>query len=147
MEKSWRDIFRITDEEDATHDQLHSQNIQAYLNIHNARIESYSRSGLNRLNDNFFYTIPIHIDEITKYFKRTKHKAPGLSRLNKKVMEKCSNETITMFLDLFNACFSAGLFPTAFKKAIIRFIPKEGKTPRDPMNYRPISMFNSRKTL
>ncbi len=52
MEKSCRDIFRITDEEDATYDQLHSQNIQAYLNIHNDRIESYSRLDLNRLNDN-----------------------------------------------------------------------------------------------
>ncbi len=52
MGKSRRDIFRITDEEDATFDQLHSQNIRAYLNIHNDRIESYSRSDLNRLNDN-----------------------------------------------------------------------------------------------
>ncbi len=88
---------------------------------------------------NCFYTIPIHIDEITKYFKSTKHKAP-VTRINKNVMEKCTNKTITMLFNLFNACFSAGLFPTAFKKAIIRFIPKEGKTPKDPMNYRPINI-------
>ncbi len=45
-----------------------------------------------------------------------------------------------MFTRIFNACFSSGFFPTAFKKGIIRFIPKENKSLKDPINYRPITL-------
>ncbi len=143
MEKSWRDIFRITAEEDAAFDQTHSQHIQAYLNIHKDRIKPYDKSGLNRLNDKCYYTRPVNKEELIKYFNRTKNKAPECSRINKKVLEKCTEKAITVIPNLFNACFSAGLFPSAFKTAIIRFIPKEGKIPKDPMNYRPISLLET----
>ncbi len=45
--------------------------------------------------------------------------------------------------NIFNACISAGLFPTAFKKNTIKFIPKEGKSPKDPIHYRPISLLET----
>ena len=48
-----------------------------------------------------------------------------------------------MLTNIYNACFSIGLFPTTFKKSIIKFIPKEGKTPTNPMNYRPISLLET----
>ena len=54
MEKSWRDIFRIKEEEDATFDQVHSQHIQAYLNIHFDRREPYNKSDINTLYANDF---------------------------------------------------------------------------------------------
>ncbi len=48
-----------------------------------------------------------------------------------------------MLTKIFNACFSIGLFPTAFKKFIIKFTPNEGKTLRNPMNYLPISLLET----
>ncbi len=45
-----------------------------------------------------------------------------------------------MLTRIFNACFPSGYFPTAFKKGIIRFIPKENKSLKDPINYRPITL-------
>ncbi len=48
-----------------------------------------------------------------------------------------------MLLNIFNTCFSAGLFPTAFKKAIIRFISKDSKPPKKPMHYRQISLLKT----
>ncbi len=84
MEKSSKDIVRITEEEDATFDQLRSQHIQTYVNIHRERIEPYHKSDLNRLNAHCFYTRPILKEEIMKYFNRTKHKAPNSSKIYKK---------------------------------------------------------------
>ncbi len=43
-------------------------------------------------------------------------------------------------VNIFNASFSAGYFPTHFKKAIIKFIPKENKSTLNPLNYRPVSL-------
>lgn len=42
--------------------------------------------------------------------------------------------------NIFNISFSAGYFPTSFKKAIIKFIPKDNKNTLNPLNYRPISL-------
>ncbi len=43
-------------------------------------------------------------------------------------------------INIYNACLSAGYFPTIFKKAIIKFIPKENKNHKNALNYRPISL-------
>ncbi len=55
-------------------------------------------------------------------------------------MEKCPGEVIDQLCNIYNACFFAGYFPKAFKEAIIKFIPKENKSPLNPLNYRPISL-------
>ncbi len=47
-----------------------------------------------------------------------------------------------MLTNIFNACFSIGYFPAAFKKATIKLIPKENKTPKNPNNYRSISLLD-----
>ncbi len=38
-----------------------------------------------------------------------------------------------MLKNIFNACFSLGYFPNALKKAIIKFIPKDNKSPKHPV--------------
>ncbi len=37
MEKTWSDIFRITEEEEAKFDALHSDHIESYINIQYTR--------------------------------------------------------------------------------------------------------------
>ncbi len=117
MEKTWSDIFRITEEEEAKFDALHSDHIESYINIHRNKVTPYDTVDLSRLNFNSFYTRPINKEEIKRHFYRTKNKAPGSSKINKKVLENCTAKTIDMLTNiLFNACFSIGLFPTAFKE-------------------------------
>ena len=43
-------------------------------------------------------------------------------------------------LEIFNAALSAGYFPSPFNGAVMRMIPKAGKVPTRPENYRPISL-------
>ena len=143
MEDTWRDIFRITEEEEATFDAQHSQHIEAYINIYKNKVKTYNRSDRSRLRNNCFYTRPINKEEIKRQLKRIKNKAPGSSRINKTVLEYCTEKSIDMLTNIFNACFSIGLFPTSFKKAIIKFITKEGKSPINPINYRPISLLET----
>ena len=55
-------------------------------------------------------------------------------------MKNVQKKTIQQLVNILNACFSAGYFPICFKKAIIKFIPKENKSTLNPLNYRPISL-------
>ncbi len=60
--------------------------------------------------------------------------------INKKVLEHCTQKSITMLRNIFNACLSLGYFPVSFKKAVLEFIPKDNKTPKRSLNHRPISL-------
>ncbi len=110
--------------------------IQTHSDVNTNKTQPLQVSGLSRLGSNCFYTRPISIEELKRYFKRTKNKIPTTtSKINKAVLEKCTNKSTDMLTNIFNACFSGGLFLTAFKKAIIKFILKEGKSPKDSINY------------
>ncbi len=54
------------------------------------------------------------------------------------IIEKCTEKALDQLTNIYNACHSTGYFPQAFKKAIIKLIPKENKSPKNPLNYRPI---------
>ncbi len=143
MEETWRDVFRITEEEENTFDAQHSQHIEGYMQVHRNTTQAYDTVDLARLDDTTFYTRKITIDEVKKHIRRLKNKAPGRSRINKTVLLNCPNKAITALTNIFNACFASGLFPTVMKKALIRFIPKENKSPKNPINYRPISLLET----
>ena len=55
-------------------------------------------------------------------------------------MKHIPKETVTKLKNILNASLSAGYFPDHWKDAVIRLIPKPGKNPHHPSNYRPISL-------
>ncbi len=59
--------------------------------------------------------------------RRTKKKTPGSTKINKQILEKCTDKTLEQLKNIYNACLSAGYFPNGFKEAIIKFIPKKDK--------------------
>ena len=140
MEKTWKDVFRITEEEDNNFDKQHSEHIDRYININNNRIKSFPSVNTNRINTDNFHTREITVDEIKTLISKAKKKTPGSTKINKVILEKCTAKTLEQLKDIFNACFSIGYFPNCFKEAIIKFIPKKDKTLTDPINYRPISL-------
>ncbi len=133
--KTCKDIFRITDDEEATFDTVPSEHINTYINIEQRRIKPFPTVELNRLNKNNYHT-----RIIKRFIKRSEKKAPGDSKISKQRLEKCTDKTLEHLTNIFNACFSAGYFPLIFKKALIKFIPKANTSIQIPLNYRPISL-------
>ncbi len=74
MERTWRDIFRITEEEEANFDVAHAEHINSSINIFQVRINPYNVSNLSRLNNENFYTRKIEKYEIIRYLKKSKKK-------------------------------------------------------------------------
>ncbi len=77
MEVMWKDIFRITEEEEAKFDRPHSEHIEAFVNINDHRVNPYNTSDLTRLDDNCFYTRQINIMDINRQINKTKKQSPG----------------------------------------------------------------------
>jgi len=140
MEKTWKDVFRITDEEENNFDKNHSEHIDRYININNNRVKSYPTVDINRINTENYHTREITLEEIKTFIKRSKKKTPGSTKINKVILEKCTEKTLEQLKNIFNACLSVGYFPNCFKEATIKFIPKKDKNLTNPINYRPISL-------
>ena len=143
MERIWRDVFRITEDEEQTFDANHSQHIDLYIQENIQRTKPFDSTDVSRLDNNNFHIRPITLEEIKRHIKSFKNKAPGSSKINKNILDKCPQNTLISLTNIFNACLSIGYFPSVMKKAIIKFIPKENKDPKNPINYRPISLLET----
>lgn len=80
--------------------------------------------------------------EIALILKSLKNnKAPGSDLLEIRVLKAAFKAIPHHFLRLFNACLEHGVFPSAWKRASLIFLPKGGdKDSSDSKSYRPISL-------
>ena len=81
---------------------------------------------------------PREVKQTIKSFRNGR--APGESGVNKIILENLPNKMILRLTNICNACLATGYFPKRFKKAIIRLIPKAGKSPHRVEGKRPISL-------
>jgi len=140
LEKTWKDVFKITEEEENNFDKEHSDHVEGYVDVNYNRVNTFPTVDLNRLNTENYHTREITLEEIKTYIRRSKKKAPGFTKINIQIINNCTHKTLEQLKNIFNACLSIGYFPNVFKEAIIKFIPKKGKSPLNPINYRPISL-------
>ena len=136
----WRNIFRISDAENQEFDLNHERRVRNYININEFQIESYTRIDLDRLDPTNYLTRPVTATDIKIIINQFKNKAPGKSGINKIMLIKLSEIAINKLKDIINATISIGYFPIILKNGLIILIVKPGKDPKNPINYRPITL-------
>ena len=135
----WKDIF--TEDDDPTYDEDTDETVRLFLTNNIQRTFPYDYSDLSRLdNENSPLTSPITNDEINGIITYIKKTCPGQSGINKTILKNLPPHAITRLKHIFNASLASGYFPDAFKEAVIKLIPKQGKPPHHTANFRPISL-------
>ncbi len=66
---------------------------------------------MNRLNTENYHTREIALEEIIAYIRRSKKKAPGSTKINKQILEKCTDKTLEQLKNIFNACLTSPILP------------------------------------
>ena len=143
LREHWEKIYTITDEDNEDFDENHETRILQELNERIHRTTPYDTADPTRLQENHILTKKITEYEIISIIKSMKNNAPGESGIKKAALEKLPNVAIKVLQNIFNAALSAGYFPDRFKRATIKFIPKEGKSPTEATGYRPISLLET----
>ena len=131
----WEDIFKEVEEEDYENTEIVYEHMQN--NIH--RTVPYDNTDINRLGTGVTDDTITEI-EIRNIIKNLKKTSPGESGINKTILTQLPDVAITRLTEIYNSTISAGYFPDKWKHATIRLIPKAGKSPHNPQNFRPISL-------
>ena len=139
--KIWEKVFEEessdTDDEDEEVTDRHY--IYTYLNNNLHRLTPYNNIDISRLNSTLLDK-EITTDDTLNIIKHIKNTAPGNSGMNKVILSTLPRKAIQALTKIFNATLSIGYFPDKWKHSMIKLIPKPGKNPRLPINYRPISL-------
>ena len=94
----------------------------------------------NTLNAEHLLTTPFEEEDVKRLLQRTRRRAPGASGISWAMARHLPPRIISSLTRVYNACLATGYFPLAFKSATTILIPKPGKDPHLPGNYRPISL-------
>lgn len=93
-------------------------------------------------------TRPVHLSKVTdeevkNYFKTSRiRKAPGKDSISNAALRKLPDDAISRITEIFNACLRISYFPSLWKEASIKPIPKPGKNLTLPASHRPISLLS-----
>ncbi|WP_165480173.1 RNA-directed DNA polymerase, partial [Clostridioides difficile] len=87
--------------------------------------------------------LPFTQQEVDLAIKREDdNKSPGEDGLSAAIIFHCSKIYPKLYLNLFNRCLEAGLFPERWKKSIVKLIPKSSTNDHSVKSFRPMSLLD-----
>ncbi|GBO10489.1 hypothetical protein AVEN_44171-1 [Araneus ventricosus] len=86
------------------------------------------------------YNTDLTIFELHTALSVIKHTSPGPDEVTYSMLQHLSEHSLLNILYMFNCIWKEHVFPDCWKHTFIIPIPKPGKDPQDPLNYRPIAL-------
>ena len=86
------------------------------------------------------YNKPFSTEELRDALRRAHDTAAGPDEIHYQLLKHLPDSSLLLLLNLLNKISLSGDFPLDWRKAIIIPIPKPGKDPTNPTNYRPIAL-------
>jgi hypothetical protein len=83
---------------------------------------------------------PFSIDELRAAIHKAHDSATGPDHIHYQMRKTLPEVALDAMLRVFNDSWITGHFPSAWSEATIIPIPKPGRDPTDPGNYRPIAL-------
>ncbi len=136
----WCKNFQISQQENAEFDQHTDNMVTQYMINNEDKFTPYPNGDPNRLDDNHPLLHKITPDTIQRIIKSLKNNTPGVSKINKIILQHLSPDSILILTKLLNISISMGYFPDEYKHAKLKLIPKANKQTTNPHNHRPISL-------
>lgn len=120
-------------------DREEEKEVERYINTNQIKVNTFLRSDPNRLTgENLIDTLITH--EVKAAMRSFQEQQSRETNINKMILKNTPGRAIKKLQILFNHTLSLGYFPTKFKTALIKILPKHNTNTKDPKNYRPISL-------
>ena len=137
----WRDIWRISPEEDAAFDpgyearlrQEHGEVLQELIPLPLVDLGRLAAPLMDPLTE------PVSVEEVKEAIRRLPNKAPGYKRICKEDLVHLPDVAVNNLTVIYNACLASGHWPACWKHATVTMIPKSTDS-HLLENQRPISL-------
>ena len=136
----WQGMFQIPPDENRHFNLANENMVKDYLEHNRENITPYQYADLARLDEGNILIRPIRNSDVVNIIKNLKNKAPGISRINKIILSQLPANAIGRYSLISNLTLSMGYYPLAYKNGPLIFAQTQGKDPRYPENYRPITL-------
>ena len=122
--------------------QFESVSSEDNLDVHFRNIKNKAEKKIINFetNDDIIYNKLFVMDELEEALNLSNNSAPGKDNVPFEMLKHLDILAKSYLLKFYNHIWLNGLFPQAWRHAIIIPIEKPGKDPSDPVNYRPISL-------
>ena len=122
--------------ENTSSNEFYDEQFLRYKNEQESRTITFTKNELNRE----YYNEPLTMEELMNALENTKNTAPGKDKINFEMLKNLPLNAKEYLLKLFNHIWETNTVPSEWMEAIIVPIPKPGKDPSNPGNYRPIAL-------
>ena len=136
----WKNIYRISEADNDLFDEDTEEMVMEALEEGSERLTPAVNIDFGQLNSDDPIITPITEADVLRIISKMKNKSPGSSKIRKPEMVNLPPVMVSRLVHIFNASLACGYFPQVFKAAILTLIPKAGKPPNRPENFRPISL-------
>ena len=86
------------------------------------------------------YNKPLSMEELRDALRRAHDTSAGPDEIHYQILKHLPDASLLLLLNIFNKIWLSSDFPSDWRKAIVIPIPKPGKDPTNPTNYRPIAL-------
>ena len=90
--------------------------------------------------NNELYNKDFNLDELVEAIQLSHDSATGPDEIHYQMLKHLSDTSLETLLNILNCIWTTGKFPDGWQYATIIPIPKPGKDPAEPNNYRPIAL-------
>ena len=87
-----------------------------------------------------FFDKDFNIDEFVEANQLSHDSATGPDEIHYQMLKHLPENSLETLLNIFNYIWTTGKFPDDWQYATIIPIPKHGKDPTEPNNYRPLAL-------
>ena len=78
----------------------------------------------------------------SKVMQTRRNSAPGEDKTSYEDLRLCNDTSLAKLCQILNACLKLGYFPSSWKHASVKMVPKPNKDISSPTGYRPISLLS-----
>ena len=86
------------------------------------------------------YNKKFKLRDLKRSLKRSKDSSPGPDNIHYQILKNLPEVSLKILLDIINRYWDTQTFPESWREALLLPIPKPGKDPQNPNNFRPIAL-------
>ena len=138
MGDTWKDVFKPHTGPEFNN--TNTRTVDLWYSLIKPELKAKSVINYDSLQEDHPLLRPITTTEVNSSIALTKNKAPGLSGITPQQVKYLPSNCREILKEIYNSIIASRCYPNIIMYIKMIFLNKPGKSPTEPLNYRPICL-------